>query len=155
MNQYPQGLTLIELLISLAIIAVLMTFGMSFWPIFHQRHQVSVVVDEITLAINTARVEALLTGEPLIIKPLSAKLNWSHGLVVVAENEYKLARVIHEWGWLNKGVNVEWHGFQSPHYLRFNNDIRHNSTNGYFIIKSRFEQKKLVVNRLGRVRMIV
>lgn len=155
MNQHPQGLTLIELLVSLAIIAVLMTFSVSFWPVFYQRHQMRVVVDEIALAINTARVEALLTGESLIIKPHSRQLNWSQGLVIVAENESKHVRLIHEWGWLNKGVNVEWHGFQSVNYLRFNNDIRHNTTNGYFTINNRFDHKKLVVNRLGRIRMIV
>ena len=61
---------------------------------------------------------------------------------------------IYQWQFSKKNTDVIWHGFKQVDYLIFAPKIRLNVSNGYFIIKNNLLQIKLVLNRLGRVRVV-
>ena len=151
------GMTLIELLVSLSLLAILLFFSLPFAPSLYNKNQLQVVTDEVSSAIHFAKIQALLTGDVLVLSPLSGGRNdWSHGMLLFVDNpkhQYMSDdKLLHEWHWNSNVVRVFWHGFQSDEYVLFAADISHSTTNGYFIIKNDTKQLKLVVNRLGRVK---
>ena len=150
------GLTLIELLFSLSILAILICSGASFAPALYKKNQLQRVSDEIKGAIQWSRLQAPLMGEWLALTPLPNSHDWSEGMLLFVDNaqhQYKQdTKLLHEWHWNAGAVHIDWQGFQSIHYLLFTPNMSSNVINGHFIMKNTMQQKiKLIVNRLGRV----
>lgn len=141
--------TLIELLLGLALLAILLFFSLPFASSMHQKNQIQVIKNDIKSAIRFAKTHALMSGKNVILAPLQHSVDWSSGMLLyLPEN-----KLLHEWRWQAPGIHVAWHGFQSNHYLLFSADASQNAVNGYFEIHDNMNQKvTLVLNRLGRVR---
>lgn len=150
------GFTLIELLVCLAILCTLFFFV----PIsshFFQKNQAEVVSEEIKNAIRYARNVALIKGIPLTLAPLPGKSDWSDGMVLFVDNpkhQYDVReKLIYQWQWHHPGIQVEWKGFRSTHYLTFSTHLTHSTANGaFYILGNHIVQRKLIINRLGRIR---
>jgi len=151
------GVTLVELLLGLAILAVVWFFCVPFGAQQYKKNQLNLVVDELNTIIHYAKIQALLLGEPLVLTPLPASDDWSLGMILFVDNKKHQytegSKLIHEWRWHSDAINVKWQGFQSSHYLLFDNNLRHSAVNGYFLINNNLQQYKVIVNRVGRTRI--
>ena len=152
------GLSLIEMLVVLLIFAVLAGFTPIFIKEVYRKNQRDVVADEIKLAIQYSKINALTKSHSVVLSPLAGHVGWSDGMALCLDNElHQCADVeglIREWHWYHKGIQVNWFGFQSNHYLRFTPDLMGRAANGYFSITDpSMHELKLVVNRLGRCRV--
>ena len=157
-QRQPHGFTLIELVISLSIVATVLIFTIPFASSLHQKNQLQTRQDEIKAAIRFAKTQAQTIGKNLILTPLPNSNNWSKGMQLFIDNPKHRytpdATILHEWQWNSSNVQMSWHGFQSNHYLLLAADSSRNATNGYFLIQANSQRPvKLVVNRLGRVRL--
>ncbi len=152
------GFTLIELLIALSIFIAVGYLGLSFIPDMYKKNQFEHIVDDIRGAIRFARVEALLTGDSLILTHPADSPNWSSGLVLwrdfLTPKVKGDRQLIYDWRWKSKDISVTWHGFQSNDALQFNPDISRNAVNGYFLIEHKLKKVKLVINRIGRMKVL-
>jgi type IV fimbrial biogenesis protein FimT len=150
------GITLIELLISLSIFAMIAFLGASYLQISYKKNQIEIAVEEVEAAMHFARTEALLTGSDLALSPFPAATDWSSGMVLFIDNTVHQfsagTQAIHFWEGQSSDIHISWHGFISKRYLLFSSDIRKNAVNGFFLIQNNSEYYKLIVNRLGRVR---
>ena len=153
------GLTLIELLVSMVIFAIVLCCSFSFSPSVYKKNQLQMVTDEVKGAIHFAKIQSLLTGDILALTRIPGSNDWSEGMLLFVDNgkhQYGPdVKLLHEWHWQLSGVHIIWQGFQSKEYLLFSPDIGSNAVNGYFIIKNHMQQQaKLIVNRLGRIKEV-
>jgi type IV fimbrial biogenesis protein FimT len=151
-----KGFTILELLLGFSLLAIILCFSLPFTPSLYKKNQLQIITDEIKEAIRFAKMQAILTGDTLILTHLADKKNWSEGIILFVDNPKHQpssdAKLLHEWRWPSSGVHITWRGFQSKDYLLFTPDITSSTVNGTFIISNLKQQNKLVVNRLGRVR---
>ena len=155
-NTRALGLTLIELLISLAIMATVLCFSL---PLFHSmqtQHDRNRLIKDITNVLQFARIQAFLRGETLVLAPLDSVKDWSYGihLFVREGNSWppKNKEELHEWRWKPGGTHLSWHGFQSKDYLVIDSDLSRLALNGYFLMEEGgVLPEKHTVNRFGRV----
>ena len=154
--KFQLGFTLIELLASLTLLVIVLFFSLPQTSVLYKKNQMRLISDGVKEAIQTAKIQALLLNESLVLAPLSGTNDWSQGLMLFADNSKHQfipgMKLLYEWHWPSSGVNIVWHGFKSEYYLIFAPDIRHNATNGYFMIKNTAQQVRLIVNRLGRIK---
>ncbi len=152
-----KGFTLLELLLTLSLISTITFLSLSYAPSLYKKNQLQTVSTEIKSAIHTAKMQALAKGKPLTLAPLSNTNDWSKGMLLFVDNPKHQStpntEPLYEWHWKSAGTDVFWHGFQSKDYLLFTTDLRSSMTNGYFVIKNTQQQIKLIVNRVGRVRI--
>ena len=151
------GLTLLELVTSLLVLAVLVFFGLSLAPL--QQQALRLRADELKSIIRYAKQQAQLSSKPLALTPWRGRSDWSDGMVLFEDNAKHAydakAHVIREWHFRRKGVSIGWHGFQSSHYLVFSASLHRRATNGNFILTAPTQEKViLAINRLGRVREV-
>ncbi|AHE67333.1 GspH/FimT family pseudopilin [Legionella oakridgensis] len=151
------GLTLIELLIGLAFLAMVLCCCIPSLDKNYQENQLQIVVVQIKNILQFARTQALLRGQTLALTPLPDANDWKKGMILFVDNPRHLysqnSEIIHEWHWNHSAeVDVLWQGFQSRHYLLFSPTLRQSTLNGYFLIKNKRIQQKLIVNRFGKVR---
>jgi len=146
------GLTLVELLICLTIVALVCCFTAPFTPSLFQKSQSDVLMDDIRNAIHYAKLQAVLRGHRLILMHQPDTVDWSSGMALYEDQGKLKKQLIHEWRWPTFKGHVIWHGLQSKHYLRFEPDLNQSTVNGTFVIEmNQHKSLKLVVNRLGRV----
>jgi prepilin-type N-terminal cleavage/methylation domain-containing protein len=150
------GLTLIELLVGLLILTILICLSLPFGLAIQQRNQLQIVENEITTAVAYARNMALLHKRPLTLTPLPNATDWSSGMILFVDNKNhqytEKDKLIHQWQWFHRGIQVIWQGFRSHHYLLFSSELQHAATSGHFEIKvNHARSRRLVINRFGRV----
>ena len=150
------GFTLIELLVCLAILSALFFF-VPISSLFYQHNQIEVTCEDIKNAIRYARNVALLKGVPLALTPLPGTSDWSEGMILFIDNplhQYNAHdELIYQWQWRHPGIQIEWKGFRSTQYLTFSTLLNESTSNGTFhVFSNHSEQRKLIVNRLGRIR---
>lgn len=155
MSMRVHGITLIELIISVAIMGILMCFSVS---LFHHTVSVQERTHDLTSILAYARLQAFLREETLILAPLVATEHhdWSMGIrLFVKEGETlpsKPRRIIHAWQWPASEYTLSWSGFQSKDYILIDHDSGKLAMNGYFLLKnSHGILNQVYVNRFGRV----
>lgn len=139
------------------ILGILASFSPLFFQGTVQKNQIYVVADEIKIALQVSKVEALAKAQTVALTPLPGHTAWSDGMALCIDNKqhqcFSGAELIREWHWYHKGLQVNWSGFESNHYLRFTSDLMERTANGYFTVMDESKKSvKLVVNRLGRCR---
>ena len=154
-----RAFTLIELLLSLTLLAILLFFAVPFASSMHEKNQIQVIQDDIRSAIRFAKTQAMISGNNILLTPLPDSNDWSNGMLLFVDNpkhHYTAdTQPLQKWQWFSSGIQVTWKGFQSSHYLLFSADLSKNATNGTFIIRNQSQIRvKLVVNRLGMVHFI-
>ncbi len=143
-----RAFTLIELLLSLALVAILLLFSLPSTSFMNEKNQIEVIQNDIKAAVLFAKTQAVITGKNIILAPLHDSQDWSNGMQLMQAD-----KLLQEWRWKSSGIHISWHGFQSSHYLLFSADISQNAVNGFFEIKNNTQRSfKLVINRLGRIR---
>lgn len=91
-RSYPQGFTLVELLVCLGVLAVMASFAVPSWQRLQERSRVAAARDQLMNDLQTARVRALQRGETLQLMPLldctwrtSSDQDWSCGWQLVVK----------------------------------------------------------------------
>jgi type II secretion system protein H len=150
------GFTLVELLVVLSIMGLLLCCALPRFRAADASQNLTRVVNDLTHVIQFARYQSLLQGETLVLQPLDAQNNWSHGMrLVVREGSStppRVKKVLHEWHWNHRNMQLSWHGFQSRNYLIMDADLNRLAMNGHFLWNDGMGLlKKIEVNRFGRV----
>ena len=79
------GFTLIELMVTLTIAATLAAVAVPTVQSFLRSNELSAASSELLTAINTARVEAMKTGQSTMVVPVDNGASWSEGWVVFVD----------------------------------------------------------------------
>lgn len=151
-----KGLTLLELLFSLALLSLLFCFCFPLRNALLTRNQLEVLAKEISLAILYARNLAFVSHQPLILTPLQQSADWSKGMLLFVDNKnhhYEpQLKILHQWSWDYPKVQIKWTGAKSSTYLIFADEIEHAFTSGHFDLISQAKALRLIINRFGRIR---
>ncbi len=143
--------SLIELMLGLSLLASMALFSIPLISSLYQNNQIQVLQDDIKSAVHYAKSMAMVSGKNAILKPLGNLHDWSQGMVLLVDNQ-----PVHTWQWSLGDNKILWRGFQSTDFLLFSADAGRNSANGYFLVmKNKQPVIKLMINRLGRVRVDV
>lgn len=150
------GLSLIELLISLALIGFLSFLCVPSSVMLYQRNQLQVRENEIITALHYARNSALIQEITLALAPLPDSTDWSQGMILFIDNEnhqfHAGSKLLQQWHWSQPSIRLSWHGFHSSNYLLFSSELKHMAASGHFLLENQQSKSiKLVVNRFGRV----
>ncbi|HJV80084.1 GspH/FimT family pseudopilin [Noviherbaspirillum sp.] len=161
-----RGLSLVELLTVLAVVAVLLAMGLPSLQSFIQSQQISAVVNDFYAAISLTRSEAIQRGTRVDLVPQDADGNWASGWVVfVDENNNQRPdageRVIFIHDALQKGTSIRASLTDSTvQYLAYSGAgrTRTNSSSqrtqfGTFTFKLNDQVRKIKLNFLGRPRV--
>ncbi|WP_058442577.1 hypothetical protein [Legionella brunensis] len=151
-----QGLTLLELICTLILLALLFLLSVPSGLSLFNKNQLQVAEDEISTAICYARKMALLLDARLALTPIDDSGDWSKGMLLFVDNKkhkyHQGDKLLHQWKWHFRGLQISWKGFQSNSYLLFANNLNHAATSGHFdLLTVESNHAKLVVNRFGRV----
>lgn len=148
--------TLLECLITLAILSLLFFFCLPFTSTFYSKNEIDVLEKQIVSAVQYSRHMALMMGKDLTLSPFPETGDWSEGMILFVDNKTHhyspTDQLLYQWHWPLRQVQVLWHGFRSNDYLIFSAHLTQATTNGHFLIMNgQIEQKKITINRLGRV----
>ena len=161
-----RGFTLIDLLVTLSITAIILAVGVPSFFDFIEKNRTTLAVNKMVGAINFARVEAISYGQTVTLCPQLEELHcgkdWSTGVIVFIDREAngkidEADQVIRVFESFTKGSAAKWSSFGSNNYLRFRADGSTINQNGSFTYcPSNGNEKfahQIVVNRTGRVRL--
>ncbi len=158
---HEQGLTLIELMISLSVIALLYTLCVPNLQDFLMKQERERTLDNLKIAIDYAQTEVLKQGVSVILcgssnaktcnnHKLWSDLSWTHKVIIVREADQK---VLHALPSLHYGT-LRYSGFPSSTQIVFQPNQSTNTPNGTFIYcpknKKSKEGRTLIINNAGR-----
>ncbi|KGP64445.1 pilus assembly protein [Legionella norrlandica] len=150
-----KGFTLIEIVVTLAILSGLLFIGTKSLFSITQKNERQVLIDNIKTAIQYSKIQAISLGAPLHLTPLNSNENWSNGMALLKLNEAsKKMELIYQWQWNSKHWNIDWHGVDSTNKITLSNNLAHAISNGKFILDNRLTHEKVTItlNRFGRVK---
>lgn len=156
LNRY-RGFTLIEMMMCLAIAAIVCISALAVNNRFYQRNRLDIMQNELANALKYARNMAIIKGQPVTIRPLPNSHQWGDGMVLFMDNPshhyLDTKDILYRWQWRYLGIHIEWKGFQSSDYLTFSPSLRHATCSGRFVITDvSAGSKQIIINRLGRIR---
>lgn len=151
------GFTLLELMLSLCLMAILSFFSYSSLLTLYRKNELEVLINEVKATIVFSKNQSILRSQNLVLSPLPGSNEWADGMLLFVDNKehryHSGIKIVHEWHWNRNNIHLQWHGFRSNTYLIFSRDLRKSSCNGHFEITSpSHSPMKLWLNRLGRVR---
>lgn len=152
------GYSLLELLTCLGILSLLFIIGSGFYSQFIKRNVLDERVSTLVNAIKFSQNQAILSGNKLMLSPISHSNGWQKGMILMAANEENKPlseiNILRKWQWHNdKYINMSWQGLHSD-VLLFSNDINSASLSGSFILSQDQQiKRKIVINRIGRIRV--
>lgn len=150
------GLTWVEALVTLAILSVLFSAGVSHWRGLQTKEAERRLFNDIERALVFARNQAFLRSETLVLRPRVASEGWSTGMVLELKSLTSdgQSQTLHTWRWHAPGMCLTWHGFRGNDALVVDDSPAKLAMNGYFLLeKPGSDQIRWVVNRFGRIRV--
>jgi len=150
-----KGFTLIEILFSLVLLAILSLIGIASSSYFIQKNEQQIIVDELRTVLNYAKTQAVSRGNPVSLSPLDPTKNWSHGIVLTQFNKkFNKTETLYQWQWHHPHWVLEWSGISSSNAIVLSNNPINAISNGHFTLSHVPTNKSilLVLNRLGRLR---
>ena len=151
------GLTWVEVLVTLAILSVLLSAGVSHWRGLQTKYAERRLLSDVARVLAYARNQALLQAETLVLLPRVASEGWSSGMVLKLKHPTQegQAQRLHTWRWHYPNLSLSWHGFLDDDALVIEYRPAKLAMNGYFLLKkSGSNQTRWVVNRFGRIRVL-
>jgi type IV fimbrial biogenesis protein FimT len=161
------GFTLVELLVVLAIAAILLAMAVPGFRALIQNLQLTTAVNDLFSAINLARSEAIKRGGRVNLTTVKPDSNWENGWVVYVDNNENLTpdagdEIILEHGPLHGGIAViSRFNDSNLNYLAYSGSGRTRtdaSSQGFLAGSFSFDvdgdrKRKININSLGRPRV--
>lgn len=147
--------TLIECLITVSLIAIVVSFIAPFSRQFVTHIKAQRDVTELNYLLNNLRLSAITRGESLVLCPLGKKGqcgdDWSRGLYAYRQNETHSP--IGNLPKLARGAQLTWTGFHSNKAIVFKPNPFAKNRAGHFDYQLKPYHAMLIVNRLARTRV--
>ncbi len=157
-KQQHADLTWVEVLVTLAILGVLSSAGVSLWRGSQTNQAERRLLNDVERVLVFARNQAFLQAETLVLRPRVASEGWSSGMVLERKHDAQdgHAQRLHTWRWHDASVRLSWHGFLGDHALVIDHRPAKLTMNGYFLLEKTNSNQKVrwVVNRFGRIRVL-
>ena len=150
------GFTLIEVLVTLVLLAVLTLISFNSASFLRHKNERQIIIDELSTAIQYAKIQAISLGHPVSLTALDNELNWSKGMLLTQDNSKKDKTILYQWQWHHPRWNIVWSGANVSQKIIFSNNPVSAISNGKFVIFDPYtkEQVVIILNRLGRIRLI-
>ncbi|MDP3269129.1 MAG: prepilin-type N-terminal cleavage/methylation domain-containing protein [Legionella sp.] len=147
-----KGFTLIELLLSLTIAMLLILSTTSSLSGLLVRNEQQILIDEISQAVNYAKLQSVILGHKVILSPVNN--NWSAGMNLYDIKKQK-RELIYHWEWKHPSLKIDWAGVNQDKTIIFSNNPLDGISNGTFRIINvqTKKQTQIVLNRLGRIKV--
>ncbi|MCD6046851.1 MAG: putative type pilus assembly protein fimt [Gammaproteobacteria bacterium] len=157
--QTIKAFTLLELVLCLALLAMMLFGGVRAWAQLHQDQQRKAITAKLEQALNFARQAAIAKREQVSICPRETDMtcgrDWSQGWLIFldADNRGQLAnegQVL----WRETAVYhqpIQFSGWLKHQYVRFESDGMPHSYHGTFLLSGK---PMLVINAVGRIRRV-
>lgn len=161
-----KGLSLIELMVVIAVAAILMSVGVPSFRDLIESQRLTATVNDFFAAINLARSEAIKRGRRVDLVPLSSDENWAKGWVVFIDDDDDQRpdpdeQVIYSQGEVHGGIEIDAKFTDSKkQYIAYSGTgrTRTNANSqvtqvGSMTFKSDRQIRKISLNFLGRARV--
>jgi prepilin-type N-terminal cleavage/methylation domain-containing protein len=151
-----KGFTLLELLITLVLLACLSSLAAVSYSYLLRKNEQQVIMDELRTAVHYAKIQALILGHTVSLTPLDASLNWSKGMVLSTwRKKNNTMETLYQWQWHHPRWNLTWIGARSSERVIISNNPAGAISNGHFTLVNADTRQNvvLVLNRLGRIRI--
>ncbi|UUZ49823.1 GspH/FimT family pseudopilin [Massilia sp. B-10] len=163
-----RGFSLLELLIVMAVVAVLASLALPGMHSVVRRYQLNAAVSDLVGAIDLTRSQAIARGRPVMLVPLERMgVDWGEGWVVFVDTNADRRpgpdeEVIASHGPLEMDLefSTSFTGSRAPYYIAFNSAGRGcSSTSGQARARGTLtlfqgsEVRRIRINMLGRVRV--
>ena len=160
------GFTAIELMVTLAIAAILMAIGMPSFSGIIKNQQIQTTTSDFLVAVNLTRSEAIRRGTRVDLIPAEGGADWGKGWVIFVDRNDNLQpdndeEIIFTHGPVQKDLTIESDlTDSSPKYLAYNgqgrtrtnqNSQQPQSGNVTFTLDG--QVRKILINFLGRARI--
>ncbi len=160
-SKFERGMTVIELMISLSVLALLYTLWVPNLHDFLMKQERDRTLDNLKIAIDYAQTEALKQGVSVVLcgssngktcnhHRLFADRSWSHRIIILREYDQK---ILHTLPALQYGT-LSYSGFPSSTQIVFQPNQSTNTPNGTFSYcpknKKSKEGRTLIMNDAGR-----
>jgi len=163
MKQATSGFTLIELMTTLSVLAVIVAIGMPAMAVIRRSAQVSAAFSQLTTSLATARIMAVSRNRAVTVCPSSdgstcrADLNWSSGWIIyldpAREAQPASGDLVMQVAEAPNGIAVR--STVGRHRVRYLPNGMSSGTNVSFSLCSTREARligRVVVNNAGRTR---
>jgi len=167
--RYSTGFTLIELMVTIAIAAILMMVAVPSYVQFVRNAELSEAVSNMVSALNAAKSTALKTGKNTYVVPAVATDGWKSGWQVFADNDWDGTfssgdEVIAEYKTIPVSITISFPaaavGMVNPfpsNYVLFNGSgyprvAGGGVANGHLKLTNSYRASTVVFDRAGRVR---
>jgi type IV fimbrial biogenesis protein FimT len=160
------GVTLVEAIVVLGIVALLTAVAVPFFDSLLQRHRLSTTVNDFLSAVLFTRTEALRRGDPVHLIPVDG-INWTSGwIVLVDRNRNQRAdsgeEIVARYPGPPSGIGID-DAFSAGtrHYLAYTGSGRSGDATGngqrygHFLFSSSAGQRLISINALGRARVCI
>lgn len=154
-KQQYAGLTWVEVLVTLAILSVLLSSGVSHWRGLQIKYAERCLFSDVERVLVYARNQAFLHAETLVLLPRVESESWSSGMVLEFKHPTQggSSQRLHTWRWHYPNIYLSWHGFLGDDALVIGHNPAKIAMNGYFLLEnSGSKHVRWVVNRFGRIR---
>ncbi|MGH1471400.1 MAG: GspH/FimT family pseudopilin [Cellvibrionaceae bacterium] len=160
---YIKGFTLIDLLITLSISAIIFGVGIPSFDNLIQKNQTSSTINQLARTLNYARTLSVTSSKVVTICPQlegSCGKDWSAGVLIFIDenNNGKLdaSEQIDRQALLNLNGKLKWAAFGSQHYLKYRPSGSTFQQNGSFTYCHKNNDPRyahqIIINTAGRIR---
>ena len=162
-----RGLTLHELLIVMAIVALLLALSMPSFQLVIERHRINTAAADLYAAVTLTRAEAIRRGASVELAPTDGA-DWANGWVVASDVSQarggagrSSTQIVRVHGPLAKGITITsvMKDSASPYVAYGANGRSRTRKNsqvpqaGHFVLSLGRQQRRIVLNFVGRPRL--
>jgi len=160
-----RGLTLLELMATIMILASLALFAIPAFQDLKARTQATALSNHILGMVQLTRSTAVNYGTTATLCPslnsTTCSRKWKRGLIVFLDSNKDGKRtkdetIVANLKELPEGAWIEWRAFQNPKYLQYQPSGRTNNHNGRFAYcppnNNQRHAQEIIINKAGRAR---
>lgn len=152
------GYTLVELLLSMALLSFLLLFVSVSFTKHHRQQQALQLAKQIQQALQFSRLKAYALNKPVVLFFFDKMHGGANGMALYVDNpkhQPQKDALLYQWHWRQENLPLIWHGFRNHSYLVFKPSLRESTINGTFLIGPPGKQIRLLVNRLGYTSLVL
>lgn len=155
------GFTLVELIFTIALLALLLTMGTSVGSQWYQKQQLFAEHSRLLSLLRFARNQSLIRGQTVVICPTAALgsdgacasgMDWSSDLSVAVLNDDHSSETLLQYSAPRHRIQQAFIGFQRGKGVRLNYKVLEAASSGHFELTLGRYHYRVLLNRVGRVR---